>query len=81
MDSTGRRNFPCPLIATKEELVVGDDGHPACEYGAELSSRDYILHAGSTSAPANILEQGVDGLDIPQELVRLRNSTLLAGRM
>ena len=36
---------------------------------------------GSTSASADILEQGIDGLDITQELVRLRNGPLLARRM
>ena len=33
------------------------------------------------SAPADALEQGVDRLEISQQLVRLRNSTLLTGRM
>lgn len=36
---------------------------------------------GSTSASADVLEKGIDSIDITQELVRLRNGPLLARRM
>lgn len=46
-----------------------------------LSPGGYQWGGGSTSASADVLEKGIDSIDITQELVRLRNGPLLARRM